>query len=87
MTEREFRLALKSLNKGESPDIYGVTDKHLFHASHELPPPLLTVLMNNIFAIGIVSDSLWVGVLTPVFKKKGSSQEAKNSRGITITIT
>ena len=41
--------------------------------------------MNCIFRAGEVSESMKVGILTPVYKRKGSSIEAKNYRGITIT--
>ena len=36
------------------------------------------------FQFGIVTDALKVGALTPVFKVKGSSTDAKNYRGITV---
>ena len=37
--------------------------------------------------LGSVPDSMKLGVLTPVFKRKGSNLDAKNYRGITITPT
>ena len=44
----------------------------------------LTLLVNSIFQLGRLTDDLKIGALTPIFKKKGSSSEAKNYRGITI---
>ena len=44
----------------------------------------LTLLVNSIFQLGKLTDVLKIGALTPIFKKKGSSSEAKNYRGITI---
>ena len=39
--------------------------------------PVLTLLLNILLALGEVPDSLKLGVLTPVFKKKGSNLNAK----------
>ena len=41
-------------------------------------------IINGLFKFGRLSDALEVGVLTQVYKKKGSVVEAKNYRGITI---
>ena len=83
VTEKEMEDALSSLNKGKAPDIYGLTTEHLTSAS-EVLLPVLTSLMNRIFSLGDLPDSLKLGMLTPVFKKKGSNLDAKNYRGITI---
>lgn len=45
---------------------------------------MLTLLVNGIFHLGKLTAALKIGALTPVLKKKGSSSEAKNYRGITI---
>ncbi|MEW8548126.1 MAG: reverse transcriptase family protein, partial [Candidatus Thiodiazotropha sp.] len=84
VTEEEIYKAVKSLNKGKAADIFGITAEHLLHATDELIP-VLVVLMNSIFSNGTVPDCMKLGVLTPVYKKKGSSQDAKNYRGITVT--
>ena len=42
---------------------------------------VLTTLINQIFKAS--KEVLKIGVLTPVFKKKGSSGDARNNRGIT----
>ncbi|MEW8547953.1 MAG: reverse transcriptase family protein, partial [Candidatus Thiodiazotropha sp.] len=84
VTEQEIVEALSTMNKGKAADIYGVTTEHLLYAIDELLPKLV-VLINGIFQVGTLPDSLKIGLLTPVFKKKGSSHDAKNYRGITIT--
>ena len=43
--------------------------------------------MNNILFKGNIPDIMKEGVLTPVFKKKGSSTDSRNYRGITVTPT
>ena len=83
VTETEVAEAMGSLNKGKAPDIYGMTTEHLVLASDALMP-VLTSLMNSIFSLGDLPESLKLGLLTPIFKKIGSSLDSKNYRGITI---
>ena len=83
VTQAELADTLSSLNKGKAADIYGLTTEHLLFASDTLLP-VLTSLMNSIFRLSDLPDSLKLGLLTPVFKKKGSSLDAKNYRGNTI---
>ena len=83
VAEDEIENALKSLNMGKAADIFGLTAEHLVCASNELIP-MLTALLNCIFHVGELSYSLKLGLLTPIFKKKGFNIDAKNYRGITI---
>lgn len=53
------------------------------HANEELIP-LLSSIFNQIFTTGSIPDVLKVGLLTPVFKKKGSKNDVGNYRGITV---
>ena len=79
MTEAVLADALSSLNKGKAADIYGLTKEHLLFASDTLHS-VLTSLMNSIFGLSDLPDSLKLGLLTLVFNKKGSSLNAKNNR-------
>jgi hypothetical protein len=45
---------------------------------------LLVALIGCIFKHGSISESLRMGLLTPVFKIKGTRQQAINYRGITV---
>ena len=83
VAEDEVEKALNSLNKGKAADIFGLTTEHLACASNELIP-VLTALLNCIFHVGDLPYSLKLGLLTPIFKKKGSNTDAKNYRGITV---
>lgn len=80
---REIETAIKAINKRKSPDIYGITIEHIMHANEELIP-LLSTIFNQIFTTGSIPDVLKVGLLTPVFKKKGSKNDVGNYRGITV---
>ncbi|MES9972510.1 MAG: hypothetical protein ABW092_20945, partial [Candidatus Thiodiazotropha sp.] len=86
ITETEVKCALKSLNTGKAADIFGVTAEHFIYASGALLT-ILVKLFNNILSNGNIPDIMKQGVLTPVFKKKGSSTDSKNYRGITVTPT
>ena len=84
ISQNEVLFAIKSLNKGKSPDVYNICAEHLSHGTENIVP-ILTELLNNMWHLVTVPDSLKLGVLTPVFKRKVSNLEAKNYRGITVT--
>lgn len=86
ITEKEVVGAIKPLNKGKSPDMYSVTAGHLLEGEEQIVP-VLTVLMNKMLQLGVVPDSLKLGVLTSVFKQKGSNLDSRNYRGITVNPT
>ena len=83
VSEEQVRNAIKSLNTGKAPDVYGVTAEHLLNGG-EAAVKATTNLVNSIFQLGKLTEAMRVGALTPVFKKKGSCTEAKNYRGITV---
>lgn len=45
---------------------------------------LLQSIINEIFQQGYVPDLLKIGLLTPIFKNKGSKNDSGNYRGITV---
>jgi hypothetical protein len=45
---------------------------------------ILLLLINNIFRTGEIPDSLKIGLLSPIYKNKGSKNDATNYRGITV---
>ena len=58
------------LNKGKSPDIFGITIEHLFNADEVILDFLLHIynaMLNN----GEVPNVIKKGLLSPVFKEKG----------------
>lgn len=84
VTEAEVVKAIKSLNKGKSLDIFGVSAEHFIHGGAELVS-VLVVLLNEMLVLGKVPDSMKLGLVSPVFKKKGTNLDARNYRGITVT--
>ena len=84
ISENEVSSAIRSLNKGKSQYVYNICAQYLSHGTENIVP-MLTKLLSKMWNLGIVSDSLKLGVPTPVLKRKGSNLEAKHYRGITVT--
>ena len=82
-TEEEVDEAIKSLNLNKAPDVFGLTAEHIKYGGERLTTAI-TNLINNICNSEDVPDLLKLGILTPVFKRKGLKFEAKNYRGITV---
>lgn len=79
----EISKAIRSINKGKSVDYYGLTIEHIIFAGNEMEE-LLRTMINNIFMHGKIPETLKMGLLTPVFKNKGTKQQAIYYRGITV---
>ena len=63
-----------------------MTAEHFLHGGDELLHTTFNIF-NSLFSVGKLTDCLKVGVLTQIYKKNGSSTDAKNYRGITILPT
>ena len=86
ITPEQVKKAIASINRVKAADIYGVTAEHFLHGGEELFRTTANII-NSLYRAGALTDCLKTGVLTPVYKKKGSSTDAKNYRGITILPT
>ena len=83
VTVEEVKKAIKSLNRGKAADGAGVTAEYLVFAEDSIFVTI-SLLLNKIFQLGQVTDTMKLGIVTPVFKKKGSNMDSKNYRGITV---
>ncbi|MEW8544512.1 MAG: reverse transcriptase domain-containing protein, partial [Candidatus Thiodiazotropha sp.] len=83
VTMEELKRSINSINKGKATDIYGLMIEHVAYGGEELASCILSII-NCIFKSGIVPDTLKNGLLTPIFKNKGSRVDAKYYRGITV---
>ena len=86
ITVQQVKQAVSALNRGKAADVYGLTAEHFLHGGDGLLETT-TDIINGLYKFGKLSSNLKVGVLTPVYKKKGVATEAKNYRGITILPT
>ena len=62
---------------------YGTIAEHFAHAEDAILDTLC-LLTNELFQSREVTESMKTGLVTPVFKKKGSNTDSKNYRGITV---
>jgi hypothetical protein len=83
ITVEELKKAMDVLNKGKSPDIFGITIEHLFNADEVILDFLLHIY-NTMLNNGEVPNVIKRGLLSPVIKKKGSKKLANYYRGITV---
>ena len=86
VSQQQVKEAMELVNRGKPADIHGVSVEHFLHGGEVLLQKL-TEIINTVFRFGRVTETLTIGTLTPVFKNKGSSTEAKNYRGITVLPT
>jgi hypothetical protein len=83
ITEKELKDAINSINRRKSADYYNITIDHFLYSEDQIISILL-LLINNIFRTGEIPDSLKIGLLSPIYKNKGSKHDATNYRGITV---
>ena len=74
---------MKTINKGKSLDILGLSIEHLIYSGEELVDFLL-LFVQRILTDSKIPDILKQGVITPVYKKKGNSNDPRNYRGIAV---
>ncbi len=77
----EVNLAIKKLKRNKSCSIDGIVIKM---NTVDFTSPILTYLFNNVLNSGCVPDNWSIGIITPIFKKKGSPDNPDNYRGISI---
>ena len=61
----------------------GITAENFVYAEDSIIDSFC-LFFNKLFESGQVTDSMKIGLITPVFKKKGRNTDSKNYRGITI---
>ena len=70
ISEEQVLKAIKTLNTGKGPNVYGVTVEHFINGG-EACLHATTNIVNLMFQFGTVTEALKVGALTPLYKKKG----------------
>ena len=72
------------MKRNKAPDIYNISAENIIYGG-ELLQNVVIAIVKAAFRMGIVSEILKLGLLTPVFKNKGSNKCVVNYRGITVT--
>ncbi|CAC5404576.1 unnamed protein product [Mytilus coruscus] len=75
--------AIKSINTGKSEDIFGLSIEHILNAGDDFTDFLL-YLVNIIIHDKLIPEIIKLGLLSPIFKNKGSKNDSKNYRGIVV---
>ena len=83
-TSYDVEKAIRSLNKGKSPDLQGVTAEHLQHAPTDCIAAITTII-NQIFQEATMPNICKSGFKIPIPKKGKDDKVMSNHRGITIT--
>jgi len=82
-SEPEVSRAIAKLRNGKAPGICGIPGELLKHGGPAVVC-WLTQIFKCIWASGHVPDDWRKGIILPFYKGKGSRQECKNYRGITL---
>ncbi|CAC5425416.1 unnamed protein product [Mytilus coruscus] len=83
VTKSELLEAIKSINTGKSEDIFGLSIEHILNAGDDFTDFLL-YLVNIIIHDKLIPEIIKLGLLSPIFKNKGSKNDSKNYRGIVV---
>ena len=82
-TFNELKLAIKKLKNGKACGIDNVTNEFIKHCSEETLVMILK-FFNMVLSTGIVPKEWCLGIIKPLYKKKGSAADPDNYRGITL---
>ena len=82
-TIAEVKQGLLCLKNNKAPGVDGIINELLKNCAPRMIP-LLTRWFNVILESGMVPENWCIGVITPIYKGKGSRSEPDNYRGITL---
>ena len=82
-SKEEVKKALSSMKKGKALDIFGLSVENFLYAGEDFLD-FLVDLIGIIFENGLIPNVLKQGLLSPVYKNKGSIHDIRNYRGITV---
>ena len=83
VSEDEIREVLKHIHKGKSEDFYGLSVENICYAGDKFILFLME-LINRVFYHNKIPDMLKMGLVSPIYKKKGEKNESRNYRSITV---
>ena len=83
ITEEEIMKAIQNLKNGKSSGIDEIMNEHIKNSTGTLMP-LYIKLFNKILNEGNLPDEWGIGLVIPLYKKKGDVKDPNNYRGITL---
>ena len=82
--EVEVKHCIGKLKKNKAYGADGVLNEYLISTVDVLCPLYYTKLLNIVYNSGVIPSEWTLGIITPIYKKKGDRTNATNYRGITI---
>ena len=82
-TETEIRSFVKNLKNNKAAGIDGILNEFIKHTIDVLIP-LYIKLFNKVLDTGDLPEDWLTGLIIPIYKNKGSKDDANNYRGITL---
>ena len=82
-TETEIRNFVKNLKNNKAAGIDRILNEFIKH-SIDIMIPLYIKLFNRVLDKGEIPDDWLTGIIIPIYKNKGSREDANNYRGITL---
>ena len=86
ISEQEISFASKNLNENKSPGQDGLTNE-FYKTFNDQLTPILCEVYNYILMKGELPESMKTGIITPIYKNKGCTENLKNWRPITLLNT
>ena len=83
ITKQEIMKAIKKLKNGKSPGIDHVTNEYIKNSVH-IFLPVYEDLFNTILDTGIFPSQWSIGIISPIYKGKGSNEDPSNFRPISL---
>ena len=83
VSKKEIIVAIKQLHNNKAADYIGLQAEHLKYGGEPMLA-ILRLLINQIFSMKHIPESLKIGTISPIFKK-GDNKEPDNYRGIAVT--
>ena len=83
ITEDEIRIVIKDLKNNKASGIGEIINEYLKSTVSQMMP-LYVKLFNVVLDSGIIPNAWTIGVIIPIYKKKGSLADPANYRAITI---
>ncbi|VDI75564.1 Hypothetical predicted protein [Mytilus galloprovincialis] len=75
VTEKDVQDAINGLKINKSPDIYSISSENIKYGGDKLQTVITNMIVSS-FKLGVIPEILKMGLLTPVFKNKGSNKNA-----------
>ena len=82
-TEDEICNGIKKLKCNKACGIDNIANEFIIDSCNMIAPTI-TKLFNIILETGLITQKWCIGILTPIFKNKGSAENPENYRGISI---